>query len=527
MEKASRMDKPKNIISDILDKSNGLIIHYLIIFITFVVYFYIRLFYVESIFFDFDMPRVALIVQDFLRSGTFLNSQSYMQESVWLNVPWGPALIYFYAFFINISPDPLVVANMLTLFHSIGIILIIKIGWKYFSPTVGVLSGILMATNPYWVTYSRIIYQPAPVITFIIISMYLLLSVIRDRSRLSTVLVPLSWAILIQIYIPTYLFIFISFLFLAYNYKNIYKKYFLVGIILASILFIPSVKFYFDNPLYLKRIAEAPSRFTPPEKTFTERLKKVSSSFVQIPVGGKFEWQTGYAFKDFVKYYPQAKVLGIVVSFVFTFILISNLLDIFRGRLNQSKLLVFLWTVCPFVSLLILWVTDLVPRYFLIGIPPAMLMISIFVNDMIIKYKDVSFSRHLLISVPLLISIYWTLFNINYDNFVNSYNYPNGRMLDIAETPYLHFKRAMNYAELISKRDGCNDYILSNDQNDINYSLWMETRYVWDYVYNNKYIDTNDQNNNCIYLLTYEYVPKELGINEYKMFGPFAVFKKN
>lgn len=173
-------------------KRRDLIVHYLIILFTTFIYFYIRLTYRQSVFFDFDMPRVALIVQDFLSNGTFMESQYYMQESVWLNVPWGPMLIFFYSFFLKINSDPLVVANMLTLFHFMGIIFIIKFGWKFFSPTVGVLSGLLMATHPYWVTYSRIIYQPAPIITFIIISMYLLFSVIKENNKVSTALLPIS-----------------------------------------------------------------------------------------------------------------------------------------------------------------------------------------------------------------------------------------------------------------------------------------------------------------------------------------------
>ncbi len=112
-------------------KRRDLIVHYLIILFTTFIYFYIRLTYRQSVFFDFDMPRVVLIVQDFLSNGTFMESQYYMQESVWLNVPWGPMLIFFYSFFLKINSDPLVVANMLTLFHFIGIIFIIKFGWRY------------------------------------------------------------------------------------------------------------------------------------------------------------------------------------------------------------------------------------------------------------------------------------------------------------------------------------------------------------------------------------------------------------
>ena len=105
-----------------MDKVKHLIPQIPILVITFLLYFYLRVCYRESVFFDFDMPRVALISQDFIKSGTYLTSQSYVQEAVWKNIPWGPSLIYFYSFFLNISSDPLVVSDLLTIFNFIGII---------------------------------------------------------------------------------------------------------------------------------------------------------------------------------------------------------------------------------------------------------------------------------------------------------------------------------------------------------------------------------------------------------------------
>ncbi len=505
-------------------KRRDLIVHYLIILFTTFIYFYIRLTYRQSVFFDFDMPRVVLIVQDFLSNGTFMESQYYMQESVWLNVPWGPMLIFFYSFFLKINSDPLVVANMLTLFHFIGIIFIIKFGWKFFSPTVGVLSGLLMATHPYWVTYSRIIYQPAPIITFIIISMYLLFSVIKENNKVSTALLPISWVVLFQIYIPTYSFIFISLIFLFLNFKKINWTWLSFGILFSILLYLPSVKFYSENKMYLNRVIEAPSLFTPPEKTFKERLEKVALSFIKIPVGGKFEWQTGYSYIDFQKYFGLARSGSNLVSMTFVISLTFVLLSSLWRKINYSKLIVVLWTICPLVSLVVLWVSDLVPRYFLIAMPPASVVIAIFANDLILRYRHITLFKYLIIMLVFLIAIYWTFFNIKYDNFVKNYNYPNGRMPDISETPYIHFKHAMDNLEEISMSDGCSKYVVTNNHINLNYDMWMETRYVWDYIFKNEYIN-NEENTNCVYVLSYEYAAKELGIVDYDRFGPFVVFK--
>lgn len=506
MEKFSRMDKERNLTP-----------YYLLIVLIIFLYFFPRFGFRQSVFFDFDMPRVALVVQDFLKSGTFLTSQYYMRESCWLNVPWGPSLVFFYAFFLKISSDPLIVANLLSIFHFLGVGLIIILGWKYFSPTVGVIAGLLLATNPYWFTYSRIIYQPAPVITFIVISMYLLMSAVKDRNRISFVLLPVSWSVLIQMYLPTYSFIFVSILFLVFNYKTVRYKYIFFGIFLSLILFIPTIKFYIENPIYVQRFLEAPTRFTPPEKTIIERFVKVLFSFLQIPIGGKFQWQTGYAYSDLMIYFPIIKQISIILSIIFT-------LSLVLLKMNKYKLLILLWSLCPLFSLMLLWVTDLVPRYFLISIPPAMIMIALQIDCLITKFKKSKFMIYFFLLIPISVSIYWTVFNIKYDFFVRDYSYPSGRMYDVAETPYILFKKAMDWIDRDAKINSCQKYLISNDINDLNYSMWLETKYVWEYLYNYDYVRVGN-NTNCSYLLVYEYVAKDLKIDNYRKFGPFVAFR--
>ncbi len=508
-----------------MDKRKDLIIQYLVILVAAIIYFLLRLVYRESVFFNFDMPRLALITQDFIRNGTFLTSQSYMQESSWLNVPWGPALVYFYSIFVRISSDPLVIADLLSIFHFISIVIIIKFGWRYFSPMVGVISGLLLATNPYWVIYSRIIYQPAPVITFIVISMYLLFSVIKDKNRLSTVLLPVSWVILFQIYIPTYSFILVSLVALLLNLKVVNLKSIFLGLILSVIICIPTLKFYIESPIYMDRFINAPSRFTPPEKSFKERLTKVGSSFVQIPLGGKFEWQTGYSYKEFSQSISRLNLLPLFLYLFFGYVLLLNIKKIVLRESDISQIILFAWALCSFVSLLILWVTDIVPRYFLISIPAVLILIAISIDNLMCRFKTGHITWFLVASLPFVMSGYWSFYFISYDNFIKNYTYPNGRFSDAAETPYIHFKNAMDWADNDAKKSGCQEYSISNNKNNLNYDVWMETKYVWEYVYKYNNNESTNLNPNCRYLLEYEFTAISLNINSYSRFGPFVVFK--
>lgn len=517
MERNTRMDKIKSLIPQIL-----------VILFTVFIYFYLRLFYQESIFFGFDMPRVALIVKDYINIGSYMTSQSYMQESVWRNVPWGPFLVFFYSLFLSFTNNPLIIANLLTIFNFLGVVLIVYVGWKFFSPTVGVFAGLLLSTNPYWVTYSRIIYQPAPLITFLVLSMLLTLLAIRDKSKFALMLLPISWVILFQIYIPTYAFIIVSVMFLAINYKKINYKYLFIGIVISLVLIIPQVYFYINNPEYVRRFIEAPSLFTAPEKTFIERLIKVLLSFIHIPMGGYFKWQLGYAYQDFVNSFPQSVFFEKFVLTVFVISIITFVINILNKSINKFKLLVFSWTLVVVVSLLVLWVTDLVPRYFLIAIPPAVLLIAIGINDLIIKFKDNKITRIILFSIPILISLYWTTFNIRYDNFVKNYNYPLGKLYDVAETPYIHFKKANDVIKNESIIDGCVKYHVTNDINDVNI-LWMETDFLSKYVYKNEPLDKIDNDfERCTYYLIYNGSEIE-NIKDFSILGksgPYVVLKK-
>ena len=84
------------------------------------VYVALGLFLKESVFFSYDMPRDALIIQRFLAGGTYLTSQNYYAIGSWLNVSWGPAYIFYYSIFLTISSNPLIVANLLTLINIVA-----------------------------------------------------------------------------------------------------------------------------------------------------------------------------------------------------------------------------------------------------------------------------------------------------------------------------------------------------------------------------------------------------------------------
>jgi len=179
---------------------------------------------------------------------------------------------------------------------------------------------------------------------------------------------------------------------------------------------LPSFVFYKENPIYISRFFEAPSHFNPREKEFIERGKNVLDSFIKLPMGGMFKWQTGNSYKDFVS--QKIPVYEKASSILVLFFVLSLVFEVYLSIKNKDakRGVVVAWTSCALWYLNILWTIDLVPRYFLLSIPPAMLLISIFINDIFVSFGKNIYLKLIIYFLPLTISLYWLLFNIYYNH---------------------------------------------------------------------------------------------------------------
>lgn len=483
------------------------------------IYFYLYFCLTNFVFFNFDMPRVALIVKDFLQSGSFLTSQSYFEESVWRNIPWGPSLVFFYSVFLRFSNDPLTISYMLSFVNLGAIIVLAFVLWKNFSKSIALASLFLITTNPYWVTYVRIIYQPSPVTFFIPLSMAIFFEAVFNKKWWAYILLPISWVILFQIYIPTYSFILTSVIFSIFFVKKVNFKFLTIGLFLSFALLIPTFLFLNSNREYLNRYAEAPNLFTPAEKTFSERLINVSKSFVLIPIGGVFEHQTGYGLNDFVTYYLP--MYSYITPFFGALVICVLFWNLYKGifKKDYKRLILCLWAITPVWSMMVLWVSDILPRYYLHAFPAIMILISLFIVDLI-KISKIFWL------LPIGIISYWVMFNYSYNNFIQNYEYLNGRFRDVAETPYIYFNQAVGWVIKDANQKQCDPVVTNNEENP-EFDIWLETKYVWEYIYKRPVGRLRKDLEPCYYVINYKNKVKELGITNFKVFGLYTVFEYN
>jgi hypothetical protein len=339
----------------------------------------------------------------------------------------------------------------------------------------------------------------------------------------SLILLPIIWVAMFQIYIPVASFILTSFVFLLFIIKKNDFKYLLLGCLLSLILIIPSIKFYNENPIYLGRFFSAPKLFTPVEKKLSERIKNVTLSFIEIPVGGKFRWQTGSSDVDFIKgYVPWYQNLSKILTAIFVLSILYEFYIAIKQK-DKKRGVVVAWTICSLWYLIFLWTSNLPPRYFLISFPPAMLLLAIFFNDLQSVFLKVFHkSGGIILVLPVSIIFYWVFFIFQYNTFVKNFNYPKGWFYDVSETSYLFIDGAIKW--IINDSDDRKCYpIDSNDINNPNFGLWMEVEYPWRYVYK-KSMSVPTVGINCNYLIIRDDKSDDI---DHKKFGPFSVFRND
>lgn len=491
------------------------------------VYLGLRLPFLDSFTFEYDMPRLALIVQDFLQRGSFLTSQSFYWPSHWDNVPWGPALVYYYAPFFKLSSEPLDVSLLVTLVNGLSVISLLILGWRFFSPAVGLLAALLLATQPFWVIFSRLIYQPTPVIPTICLAMLVTFFALKERQVIAQALLPVFWVVLIQLHLPTFGFVAGSLLVSAWLYKRFSLKALGLGFFLSLVLLVPSGRYYLDHPQDLVMFREAPSKFTPPEKTWTERTIRVVQAHFSVLAGGGFHWYLTTAEKDFFRHFGVAlaatKLIGslLLVSFA------GGLLGAVWSREQRLEwwLLTF-WAGTSLWFFSLFWTTDLTPRYFLMAMPASYLTLAAIWTKMagwfVVKFG--SWAR-LVWVLPVLVIIFWSVFDLKLHRFIVNYSYPDGRLADVFETPYLHLRQAMDWIVNDAAYHGYRQIKIANKPHAYQPGEQLQSvRYLSRYVYHLPPASLDPSKPVGYYLLAYT-SPSAVSPDSPRSFrsGPFLV----
>lgn len=490
-------------------------IYYLSIVLISCLYFFLRLGFTQTIEFGYDQPLLATQVIEFLKNPSFINSYNFVASNPWGFPSWGPAQIFFWVPFLLISKNPILISQLAAVFNLLGIIFIFLIGQKFFSRKVAIIASLILVVHPWSVVFSRMIYQPTPVITLTAISMFLNFYILDNpKTKLLIFLIPL-WAFMFQIYIHTAVFIFISALILIINFKKISKTNLLIGALIASFMFLPVFYFFKNNPSEINGILRVSSKFDQLRNETPYGFNNIVYEFLGVTGGARFNWQLGYGYQNFVIQFPETLTLEkigfyIVVLLIF-YHLIRLILDrrLFSSTLLIKRLLLLLWFISPIIFLTLIKTPIALPRFFLLSLPPLSLLIGIFVDDLTKRYK---FSIVYLFLVLLL--IFWFKFILNYYNFVINYNYKNGFLSNFSDVPYSFLDKTFTWIKNDSQAKGYKSYIVE--------PVNQASVYYINHILNSE--NKNEEGKKGSYKIIFSSQGNKIE-GDYAQLGPYVVFE--
>ncbi len=476
------------------------------------IYFLLRFSFSETIEFGYDQPRLASTVVDFLKNGNFLDSQNFSLQSPWGNLSWGPILVWFYSIFLSISKDPIVVSKMVIVFNLLSIIGVYYIGKRYFSSRVGLIASLILSVHPWWVIFSRMIYQPSTIPTFITISILLLFLTIEKPKSWWPSLLILSWGVLVQSYLITLSFILtsIGILIFVFYKKGFWLKSLLLGVVLNLIIFLPSFYFYFKNPDLFSKFFETGGKYT-------TNIFIVLKNYLEFISGLGLNWQLGYGYQEFSEKINFFPLISQVCLIVFAVMIIYGFLKSLKSK-NIYFVSVALFLLAPIWMIPFIGVENVVPRYFLYTLPGLVILISLSLIEVSKFIKK--FSLVFCVLFP-----FWSAYLLfNYFTFVSNYSYPNGFLSHYSDVPFSFLDSSFKWILSDAKQKGFSEVTVSDNKSLPNeFSLNQSQRYYWEYLLNNTQ-ETSEKNVGH-YLMYFSY-PEDISEN-YKQFGPYRVLYIN
>lgn len=441
--------------------------NYLLIGAVLFLYFFLRFIYPQTIEFGYDQPRLAVSVVEFLKNGNYLNSQKYSFESPWGNFSWGPVLVWINGIFLLFSQNPLTASYLNIIFNSISVLVVVYLGCSLFSKKVGFYSGLILATHPWWIIFSRMVYQPTIVPTLVSVLLLSFFKSVKKPSSWWAFIFILVLGVLPQIYLITLLLLaLLGFLFVTnVDLKRIDKKKVGLAFLLLFLSYLPSVYYYAKNFNKFHKFLEFKDRFS-------TSAAEVVSGFMKTISGGNLRWQLGYGYESFMEKSGLAETHFLIMAIAVVFILLCGFYFSLKEK-NKKSLTIFGLFLIPVAMIKIVQVEYVVPRYFLFILP----QFSIFLAYSISKLGKAS----KVILVVLL--IFWINLILRYYSFVTNFDYENGFLSNWSDVPYSFLDDSFKYIFQDSKDKGYDSYTLSSDTSfPYEFRFNYSQHYYWRYL---------------------------------------------
>ncbi len=414
---------------------------------------YLRLLFPQTIEFGYDQPRLASVVLKFISQPSFTNVQAFVEQNPWGSYSWGMWQIVFWVPFFLLSVNPVVLSQLVSV---VGVIGIFVYGVSFLSIPGGLFASLLLATH-FWVhIFAREVYQPTPVVFVTILVMALsVASIGKRRQVLSIVLLPLL-GILVSIYISTILWVGVTFVVLVLS-KVYTKKTFAIGAILTLAVLSPTIWFHLKHPETFDNYYAHEGFSTP---TIIARVSAVPQYLSTIS-GGNIVWQIGNGTEEFLLNNPWYWGYERIQWMLALFVLLYHLYQVMVKK-ERLRLMFLLWALSPLLFALIVGFPDIVPRYFLVGIPAYISLLAWMLQERIKK------QRMIFCALIIALASMQSIVILRYYEFALTYTYPYGFMSYFSDTPIVFLERSLDWVKKDAAVRG-DGYTIESSINAVNY----------------------------------------------------------
>jgi 4-amino-4-deoxy-L-arabinose transferase-like glycosyltransferase len=343
--------------------------------------------------FYFDQGRDAKVIWELWHNHKFfLIGPTTGIEGIFL----GPFYYYLIApAYLLGGGSPVWPAVELALINVLAIGIFYLIGKKYFSPSAGLITVILMALSNRLVQDQRWLSNPTPLPLFSGLALWSLLSLFEGKNRWWLLGLSIGLSLQLEAASATF-FLPATFLILLFFYKSIVWKIknILYLTLTLTLTLLPQLYFNFRHQNILFKAFQ---RFLVSEKSF------------QAAVTGFYSDRLKFYFQVFSeKLVNNSRLLP-----VFLLLLLLLLLIIFRKLLTRSVAVLLIWIVTPLVFLLFYHGNNgYVWGYYFTGIYPAFMVLTAFILSLGLGRKGLAGAATV---------VFLSLFI--YDNYLGLKNY--------------------------------------------------------------------------------------------------------
>ena len=300
--------------------------------------------------------------------------------------PTAGGIFYLGPFYYYLLSIPLFFTKNITgpyyfiaLLNALSVVLTYFFVKKYFNTKLAIVSSLLYATFPFAIITGRNMWNPALLPTFNILFFFSLFFWLSGEKRSLIVLLPL-FSILTQLHAISLCFFVILIIAFFINRKGFCLRYFLIGIGISMILYLPY--FYYEVYHKFENLRSFISFLTKNYQSYS--TQDISTFFLNA-----FFLYPKMA-KDF-DIPPFLKIILWTENILWLISLAFYIIKLAIKRINKYEIMLLAWFLIPFISILtkrdVLWF-----YYFDILYPVQFILIASFIFFLLSYLKNQAFS---------------------------------------------------------------------------------------------------------------------------------------